>query len=176
MELTSIIFLDIDGVLNHSIRNDTEYAQRQFDPRARDYRNWIPYCVSNLDVICEISQAKVVISSSWRVINKDISWWNEQFKLAGACSIVVVGITPRSHNAYRGREIMEYLTEHGNNISNYVIIDDESDFYPFMPFVKIDPYIGLGKNAALKALRILEQNEFPDYETVIPEIKRGRLD
>lgn len=56
----------------------------------------------------------------------------------------------------RGYEIQEYLDEH-SNISNYVIIDDDSDMleYQMTNFLQTDFRIGLTKNDYPKIKKIL---------------------
>lgn len=138
------LFLDCDGVINNQndMRNpDQPDAGSVFD---RDYRNWNKKSVRVLDAICEKSGTKVVISSTWRKIHRDINWWNEQFSLAGTSYVEIIGTTPDSNSGFRGGEINEWLEENKHlAITHYVITDDDSDFFPDQPFVRIDSEFGL---------------------------------
>ena len=149
-----IIFCDVDGVLNN-LRERHEKVDGSGDVFAVDYKNWNKHAVKRIDDLCYYTGAQVVISSSWRKLYPDYMWWNEQFKLAGAKHIWVVDVTGDSHNGFRGREINDYLLEEAD-IDRYVILDDESDFYPDQPRVYVDMYGGLLNHHFLEALMILE--------------------
>ena len=87
--------------------------------------------VKRLAKIVKETNAKVVMSSSWR-----FSWWNtpyeKQFvdekKLTGLLNkynIKVIDITPRSSDGRRDKEIQEWLTKHEGIVKRFVILDDE---------------------------------------------------
>lgn len=143
-----IIFLDIDGVLNTGGSN-ARYTYKA----SLDHTNWIPDLIKNLNLILNATNADVVISSSWRHIFSDITWWNDQFKLAGING-TVIDITGSTRNGYRGREVEEWL-DANNSTCPYVIIDDDSDFYEYQPRVKVIGSDGLSKYNALEAIDIL---------------------
>lgn len=154
-----VIFLDIDGVLNHeqfyikraeSAKTGTNefqsYPLSQFDPES----------VANLNYITEQTGAKLIISSSWR-FDSDIK---DIFKKVGITA-PVYGITPSLREKYgylcRGKEIDLYLSRHPE-ITRYVILDDDSDMEPHqMPyFIQTDAYSdGLNKDLSEKAISIL---------------------
>src|SRR5579875_1845282 len=125
-----IVFLDIDGVLNSFGDMHTGLWIQ-----AMDHTNWKPECIQQLNRLCRETKSKIVISSSWRTIIPDIKTWNEEFLACGVEHIEVIGKTDRSHNGFRGREINDYLKL--NPCLHYVILDDESDFYPDQPRVHI---------------------------------------
>tara|TARA_R100000951_G_C2638716_1_gene180166 strand:- start:292 stop:798 length:507 start_codon:yes stop_codon:yes gene_type:complete len=161
-----VIFLDIDGALNsvdymnalhfnflskvhtgeesfpmsHDVTND-EYGQ-YFDQR----------CVIHLESIINFTNAKIVISSTWRGQGfkrmKNLWDWRN---LPGE----VIGITPRL-NRHRGEEIEEYLIQN-DDITNYVIIDDGSDMLleQQLNFVQTNGKFGITFNDAEKAIKIL---------------------
>jgi hypothetical protein len=115
-----VIFLDIDGVLNLYCESRDEYGCC-----------FHQHLVDNLKRLIDKTGAKIVISSTWRfsglVIMKEM--W-EKRNLPGE----VVGITPNFMKHYgttlcRGKEIDSYLEEHPE-ITNYVILDDDSDMEP----------------------------------------------
>jgi hypothetical protein len=109
--MEKIIFLDIDGVLNVCFEGRDEYG-----------RYFHPHFVENLRYIIEKTQAKIVISSTWRFSGLIImqEMW-EKRNLPGE----VIDITPHIDICKRGEEIQFWLDN--NQISNYVIIDDDTD-------------------------------------------------
>jgi len=142
----NLIFLDADGVLNTNIVD--EWINHL------DHRNWKISSVSLIDELCHEYDLKVVISSSWRKLYPEISWWNDEFKAMGFDNIDVIGITPSAFNGFRGREIRQYIE--GNSVDKYVIIDDDSDFYRDQPRICCDPSLGFTRNDYYKARDILD--------------------
>lgn len=149
----NIIFLDIDGVLNLYCESRDEYGctfHQQF--------------VNNLKTIIDQTNAKIVISSTWRHSGFEImqEMWKYR-NLPGE----VISITPYLQNKKRGEEIKKWLDS--NTIENYVIIDDDIDFLnsQLNYFVRtaqnfdhtdhIEGY-GLTKQCTIKAINILNNN------------------
>lgn len=148
-----VIFLDIDGVLNNL--KDAHEESPLTDRFALDFSNWNPHALRRLNDLCKATGAKVVISSSWRKLQSDPAWWNEQFVLNARCpDIEVIGITGDSHNGFRGREVNDWLAKHPE-VERYVIIDDESDFYPDQPRIHTDMYYGFTARDMLNAIKVL---------------------
>jgi len=160
-----IIFLDIDGVLNstevaYQIRkdgiNNNGFGGFFKEPTEPTHSNvcWGQELVDNLKYIIEKTNAKVVISSTWRVTHR---WqtFPKMFALYGFPDIEIIGATPKL-NIARGYEIREWL-HHNKDVEKYVILDDNSDMLESqMPFfVKTDLHIGLTKENAEKAIDIL---------------------
>lgn len=115
---TKVIFLDIDGVLN-------------VIPQGHDRWGALfhPHLVDNLKRIIDITGAKIVISSTWRMGN-DLVGMKEMWRDRGLPG-EVIGVTPNFILKYgttlcRGKEIAAYLEKHPY-IDNWVIIDDDSD-------------------------------------------------
>ena len=99
--------------------------QKDFDIRSVDPKN-----VEVLNEVIRRTQAKIVISSSWRH-----GWSLDEIKEALVRSSfqfpeLIIGITPR-HGDYRcrGREIKEWIEANGP-IQHFVILDDDSDMAP----------------------------------------------
>lgn len=112
-----VIFLDVDGVMNSA---DNEWLDMK--------------CVDNLYMIVEATDAKVVISSSWRS-----GWFKEPEKkhmvspemaaLEHAMNELGMEIYDKTRPQiggimdFRGNQIKDYLIEHAP-IESFVVIDD----------------------------------------------------
>ena len=145
---SKIIFLDIDGVLNceNAYRDGhCQYVVYGDEKKAEFYQSFAPSCKRELSLLIEETGADIVISSSWRNDGIEIMrliWEMEQ--MPGT----IIDITPNFRtpgiSIPRGLEIDHWLTERGfyhfnwdeqkeeenrisSGISNYVIIDDDSD-------------------------------------------------
>jgi hypothetical protein len=129
-ELTKIIFLDIDGVLN------SEESYKQIGT----YKVFSPKSLNALERILKVSGAKIVISSAWRYSH---TTQEMQDMLAGfGVTCEVIGETPSTGPIYfesddtdiiqpiyptRGKEIKAWLDENTHGPIHFVIIDDISD-------------------------------------------------
>jgi len=160
--MDKIIFLDIDGVLNVIPKKWDKYGG-QFH---KEFEN-------NLKYLIKKTNAKIVISSSWRIDGLQVmqNMWIDR-KLPGE----VIDITPISRfmekdekdGFNRGYEIKHWLDK--NPTKNYVIIDDDIDMLPeqLNNFVKtsdniehddcIDIGYGLTKKCTEQAILILNKN------------------
>ena len=109
-----IIFLDIDGVLN--------VIPSSYDKYGGVFHKHFEH---NLAKIIDITGAKIVISSTWRLSGLDImkEMW-ESRNIAGD----IIDITPYVDGMSRGEEIRMWLEENGRNVDSYCIIDDDDDF------------------------------------------------
>lgn len=155
----NIIFLDIDGVLNCQ----TFYETRQ---KGGTYvENMI--CkerVSWFNGLCTDVDAKVVISSSWR-LGKKIEEMKEIFAEVGG-TFEIIGMTPNlKHEAcVRGNEILQWIKDNEAILGSYfdyktyAIIDDDSDMLLWQAenFFKVDHYSGLTPNTCYKIKRFFE--------------------
>lgn len=155
--MTTVIFLDIDGVLRHEdffkrlICTQTyggSSSSAKFDWRS----------MSNLNRIIEETGAKVVISSSWRFGKKieDLQKIFADNNFAGE----IVDLTPIysgsfTHEVSRGKEIGDWLAD--NPVESYCIIDDCNDILSEQEknFVLVDSKHGLTEYDAEKAIQIL---------------------
>lgn len=139
-----IIFLDIDGV----IKPGGEKGRACEEPHAMDYKAWPREYMQRLqNIIDRVDDSAVVISSTWRKISRDHkmpNWWSRQFTDMGF-DIEVLGVTPSSGNGFRGREINNWLMHNADtyDVTNYVAIDDDSDFYEHQPFYHVNGYEGI---------------------------------
>jgi hypothetical protein len=152
--LGKVIFLDIDGVLN-VIPEDFDEFGALFHKHFEDNLKWI----------IEETNAKIVISSTWRLagLQEMKKMWKKR-KLAGE----VIDVTPLgTMDNIRGDEIQTWLDR--NNVKNYVIIDDDVDFLESQlnNFIRtsensdhfdcVDIGYGLTRKCAEKAIEILNK-------------------
>lgn len=110
-----VIFLDIDGVLN----SDT-YMEKQLDNSSVGIESEIdPATLILLKKAVDTTGAKIVLSSSWRIMRK----CNELERFMMKFGISLSGKTPYV-DGKRGLEIKQYLSKN-ENIEQYLILDDE---------------------------------------------------
>lgn len=128
-----ILFLDIDGVLNS--RETLKCGTRSGSIMGID-----PYMRILLDRIVQATDAKVVISSSWRLVPK----WLQEIRDVG---IEFISRTPYLESKKRGEEIQQWLDEHPE-VENYAILDDDSDMLPGQHFFKTSFEVGLTQEIA----------------------------
>ena len=165
-----IVFLDIDGVL---VPIDSKIAKIKENK------------IVLLKKLLDETDAKVVLSSTWRVLflpqNRDEELYEYLIKLLNKYNIEIYDITPIKHmktmkkkvltrdgkilinyvfDPYTTRvgEINEWLSD--KDIESFVILDDEDFNYEFFSldknFVKIEnPLIGLQETDINKAKKIL---------------------
>ena len=167
--MAKYIFLDIDGVLNseHTLDQTSEH----------DAAIICDQYLENLRNIVEKTDAKLVLSSSWRVyfestIDKPEHGYGVQLVQALAKhNLKLHDITPFVKGQFsneRGLEIKTYINQH--KIKNYVVIDDE-EFSDFEKHLDMSRFVqttfgnetttieteGLNKNVAKKAIEILNK-------------------
>ena len=138
-----IIFLDIDGVLN------TTKTRKVF---GRDFIDDI--LVALVAKIVNETQAKVVLSSTWRIEEKDKRLVEQALAIHG---IYIHDCTPRiiTTGAWTERriEIQAWLDE--NPHTHFAIIDDYPDASIEGSFFHIDENIGLTVSIAEQVIRHL---------------------
>ena len=150
---TNLLFLDIDGCVNH---NDWYYKNRvvnknwkcgDADPKVIELLN----SLSDLDV-------KVVISSSWGNMADDLL-------LSTGLTLPIIGHTEHFYNEFivRGNEIKKWLYDHKNvdfEDYNYVIFDDDTDFLLEQEdnFIHVDAQHGITKKHIRQARKIFVED------------------
>ena len=136
-----IIFLDIDGVLNGynfwsllgwklACLSHSEYIKDWYR-NISDVSGVHERKVKKLSKIVKSTNAKVVMSSTWRGMFWKVPYnekTHDQKKLVDLLdkySIEVIDITPKSPDGRRDKEILEWLSKHEDEVENFVILDDE---------------------------------------------------
>lgn len=166
--MNKIIFLDFDGVLvtRDEIIATHNWAVNHGGVRKEFLRG---ECVDILNKIIERTGAKIVVSSSWRMIH-DISSFMSIFKENG-CIGEVIDLTPKwkfvrekpgviaGCHENRGQEIQQWIDDNVVNKTDfrYIIIDDDSDMLdqqmPF--FIQTLSSVGLSLNHIEKSVSLL---------------------
>ena len=157
------LFLDIDGVLNtgqysnYLVDNglcETDADGYLFDPEA----------VKNLSYIIEETDAKIIITSTWRLDGNMQALWHNR-NLAGE----VVGVTPTIQRekgigkikiwyGHRGMEVEEWLSANATAPYKYAILDDEDDYLENQSdhLILTDPMTGITKEVADKVIILFD--------------------
>jgi len=154
----NIIFLDIDGVLNtpnYSVQAYAMHTKTNGWFKSRDEFGVLfdPVAVACLEFLAHETNSKVVVSSTWR--RSGLQVMKDMFKLRGI-DVDIIDVTPIL-NTQRGEEIEQWLSEN-DHITNYVILDDDTDFTDHQRnnhFVCTEGKYGFDHNAMVKALKIL---------------------
>lgn len=108
-----IVFLDVDGVLNHM---DSQVGAIE------------DMAVFKLKNILNETKAQVVLSSDWRLREADKTLIIKRLELS---NIFIIGFTPYLPMETRGKEIDAWLNEHKDwSIENFIILDDRDDMDP----------------------------------------------
>jgi hypothetical protein len=174
MNMLKIIFLDIDGVLNsHKWWDSEEHKQwRDNIPNNVEDIDWSgqfdPEAVAVLIKILELTEAVIVVSSTWRSNMDRVI--KALYKRGLKNTNLIIDKTPRSShlsNYLRGNEILEWMKDNEKLIGcdyssykNYLILDDDSDMLYWQKdnFVQIDGKVGLVESDIERCVKILNQN------------------
>lgn len=134
-----VIFLDFDGVLNshqsatfwHNKRDQDKWENELYKEWQGSLKEYIaqelcPIALSNVEeLIRNVPEAKVVISSTWRH-GETVESLKKIVYPAKLISDAIVDVTPNIRLTPRGNEIQAWLDKHPE-VTNFVIIDDDSD-------------------------------------------------
>ena len=120
-----VIFLDIDGVLNYTQWYVSDRNPGNLNGEEGDID---PLCAERINNICQVTDAKIVLSSDWR-----ISWpcCIDRLEKGGIKKGLIIDKTPEhmwnelASEKYksRGSEIDDWLSQHPE-CDKYVILDD----------------------------------------------------
>lgn len=159
---TKIIFLDFDGVVT------TVKSHWRFDEEK----------MALLGTILDATDAKIVITSSWRrhsledtidfITNREVERGSVPFAFPDR----VIGITERlfalsysglerRYSVVRGEEIRRWQEENDACECPYVILDDDTDMLLWQKdnFVQTDSELGLSATDCWKAIAILNKED-----------------
>jgi len=148
-----VVFLDVDGVM---VNHRSWYVRQPGQPASAD-----PACVQALNRITDLTGARLVLSSSWRVDEKH-AWLVELLRRWGVTG-KLIGETPRLHDRIRGiyvgkrrgEEIAAWL-KGAPEVEAFVILDDDADMAPFLDrLVKTQFDDGLTEADANRAIALL---------------------
>ena len=183
-----VIFLDIDGVLNTGVYIESAFkalkiagvnAHESKAVHDENGHQFDPIAIRMLKWIIKETDAKIVISSTWRGngLAKMQKLWKDR-DLPGE----VIDITPfhrgngRDHlpfkeRAERGGEIKEWLDNHPE-VTNYLIFDDDDDMLPSQEnnFIQTNATYGITASEAARGIHILTGKK----DEVIRNPKNGR--
>ena len=149
----NIIFLDIDGVLN-----SIEYVTETYNALKRTLKReemFDPVCMKNLKQIVDKTDAKIVITSSWKI--GDMELLHEVFSKYG----INIFDKTKHYGDRRGKEIRDWMAEH-QEAKKFIIIDDDY----FKDYPGLDDHIvhtsiysgrGLNEKHVEQALRLFEE-------------------
>lgn len=159
-----IIFLDIDGVLNTPMMDKDDEIGKSIYKMSKKL-------VSMLNEFTDQSNAKLVISSTWRAntLNDTIEFL-KSYGIKGN----IIGVTPKL-TGFRGNEIYEWIRLNSHffdceyyEFKDYVILDDDSDMLLWQKdnFIHIDRWVGITPTTIFKMTKILnielDHNVFSD--------------
>lgn len=163
------LFLDFDGVLNNIGQMVSPHSRQN---RIADEDGLDQTAIGILRWIIEMTDASIVISSTWRYLHKDPLWFIHMFEAYGWDEAPVVDITPDLRSGYRGDEIQQWL-DSSETPFKYVIVDDDSDMLFHQPFVNVNAVTGLTLYDAIKIIDIL--GVLPEHKNSVKGI-RGHTD
>lgn len=144
-----VLFLDIDGVLN---RLGMVYPSVVSKPIDSDL-------ASRLNRILLLTDARVVISSTWRHLihngHYDLYGFAHMLKTHGIHADVI-GITGPSNGEGRGKQIRNWLREN-LTIKDYVVLDDDDTEMSWHGerYIRVNSTTGLTDANVAEAIKIL---------------------
>ena len=146
-----VIFLDFDGVITIPPK---WYLQANL--------------IKNVKKIVDATEAKIVVSSSWRMdtVKETVDTIIGRTKRCPRNKMLywlidnIYDVT-HTYKGLRGQEIKDWLDEH-DDVDNYVIIDDDNDFYDeqLYHFVQTNYEDGLTEVETKRAIKVLNKLYF----------------
>jgi len=173
----NIIFLDIDGVLNcdvyyEGLRRLTDNGGIAPEHPLEDL---CPERIELLNVLCERVDAKVVISSTWRL--SGLEYCKNALQGRGA-KFDIIDVTPKCRvrdYIVRGNEVLAWIKNNeklvgcwSSDFKTYAIIDDDSDFLYEQRnnLFLVDSYGGLTPNTIYRIERFFKSIRNIERSTV----------
>lgn len=131
MTRVKIVFLDFDGVLNsREYRSTRPPLDPKFCWGTPEHEDWSidRSAVLRLNRLAALPDVAIVVSSMWRIPRSraDLRGLLTRNGFTGTliCKTPVL-------NKPRGVEVREWLRQTERNVSSFVILDDDDDFYEF---------------------------------------------
>ena len=150
----NIIFLDVDGVLN-SYNKLIEIYNKTGKPHSGSNFPFDEKCLENIKILVEETNAKIVITSTWRKYENDMEILFNELKKYDLDK-QVIGYTPII-NKKREEEIIEYLNKLDIKV-NFIIIDDIRDRGSLNDrLVVTSPKTGFTEENMKNAIKILKK-------------------
>lgn len=164
-----IIFLDFDGVVNTC--NPEDYTNERFC--GKTLRKFLPRTINELNEVTKETNAKYVISSTWRLID-GLEGLRDYCKNIMGLEGEIIDVTPNLSYSFtvRGNEIRQWISDnedllgcYSSDFKQYIIVDDDSDMLLWQAdhFLNVDPFCGFNKNHTYRAIRML--NSFRNTKT-----------
>jgi hypothetical protein len=173
----NVVFLDIDGVLlsggdaadnEQAFNANYEYIKKKLGARMRTLdmfdigatARFNPIAIENLKLLCMNYQAKIVISSMWRIDNDKVA---SMYKLTHLFKLwdldhFIIDVTPTMFGS-RAKEIQKWLDTTEHEVSSYVILDDIDDDLSMQfgeKFVNTEDAMYFSPKHYEQAVRVLE--------------------
>lgn len=153
-----IIFLDIDGVLNNADESDHHIHKS-------GCYFYSPLCVERLNTVINSTEAKIVVSSTWR-LGRTVEELQVLLSDMGVVGEVIDKTCRLDHvGGFRGNEIYKWIKDNQHIIGcdywkfkQYIILDDDSDMLLWQKdnFVQTDGYKGLTDREMYDAIWMLQ--------------------
>lgn len=150
----SVLFLDIDGVLN-TVRWEKFCLSGEATIEDEYGITFDRTSIANLKEIIDLTDASIVIHSTWKLLY-DVKWiakmWSSR-DLPG----IILDVTPNMPPYYSKQDEITMWLKHHPEIQNYAILDDEHEFDGFLleHHVLIDGENGITGTHVQKAVHIL---------------------
>ena len=152
-----VLFLDIDGVLNKNYLDEGD---------TREDRYFHKTLMKNLQYIIEKTDAKIVLSSTWRygIENEDNKMYTLLKETFKKYEIDIFSTTPIIKCSPRGDEVLVWLAENQDlEIESMAILDDGRDFKGLKDYLIQTSFdAGLTKEKADCVVDLLNSNKYKD--------------
>lgn len=156
MEKFNVVFLDFDGVINTLVGRDLSGKEKYgFNLPNSMMVNNLPN-VELLSKLCLEYNLKIVVTSTWRFMNKKYPV-NEVLYNSGLSRDVEVHGMTSNYFGMRTKEIEKYLKANPM-IDNFIIIDDLGVPLYNHHLVKCNLYDGFNEEAYENAKMLIENN------------------